>query len=184
MGYQRRIHGDCQSITGSTQRANLLINFDMSTQHYAAFIKLTKKDVVECKKMPKPLAECFPTAKVASIATRGWAGKLKLKKRGNKGKVTYKPRKCLLPRVSNKKRQSSDKKLNGDQSPTKRSESRIDFDGTAKVESTKTARTRRRRSRRRPLHNLVPSFAKNKLNPPPLTPPTFVNALLKWLQLV
>lgn len=46
--------------------------------------------------MPKPLAECFPTAKVASIATRGWAGKLKLKKRGNKGKVTYKPRKCLL----------------------------------------------------------------------------------------
>merc|ERR1712106_808319 len=128
MGYQRRIHGDCQSITGSTQRANLLINFDMSTQHYAAFIKLTKKDVVECKKMPKPLAECFPTAKVASIATRGWAGKLKLKKRGNKGKVTYKPR------------QSSDKKPNGDQSPTKRSKSSIDFDGTAKVESTKTGK--------------------------------------------
>merc|ERR1712106_1157381 len=133
MGYQRRIHGDCQSITGSTQRANLLINFDMSTQHYAAFIKLTKKDVVECKKMPKPLAECFPTAKVASIATRGWAGKLKLKKRGNKGKVTYKPRKCLLPRAS-------DKKLNGDQSPTKRSKSSIEFDGVAKVESTKTGK--------------------------------------------
>merc|ERR1712106_946866 len=92
------------------------------------------------QKMPKPLAECFPTAKVASIATRGWAGKLKLKKRGNKGKVTYKPRKCLLPRVSNKKRQSSDKKLNGDQSPTKRSKSSIEFDGTAKVESTKTGK--------------------------------------------
>merc|ERR1712106_555567 len=154
MGYQRRVHGDCQSITGSTQRANLLINFDMSTQHYAAFIKLTKKDVVECKKMPKPLAECFPTAKVASIATRGWAGKLKLKKRGNKGKVTYKPRKCLLPRVSNKKRQPSAKKLNGDQSPTKRSKSSIDFDGTAKVESTKTGKDKAEKKSKRPLHEL------------------------------
>ena len=58
--------------------------------------------------------------------------------------------------MSNKKRQSSDKKLNGDQSPTKRSKSSIgkwiihlhwvlqlfvlDFDGTAKVESTKTGK--------------------------------------------
>merc|ERR1712106_12035 len=60
MGYQRRVHGDCQSITGSTQRANLLINFDMSTQHYAAFIKLTKKDVVECKKNAQTPSRVLP----------------------------------------------------------------------------------------------------------------------------
>merc|ERR1711931_85774 len=113
-------------------RANLLYHFEMINQHYAAFIKLTKQDVVECKKMPKPLAECFPTAKVASIATRAWTGKLKLKKRGNKGTVTYKPRKCLLPKMS-KKRQSTDKL----DCETKRSKSSVDFDDVAKVESTK-----------------------------------------------
>merc|ERR1711931_82750 len=91
-------------------RANLLYHFEMSNQHYAAFIKLTKQDVVECKKMPKPLAECFPTAKVASIATRAWTGKLKLKKR-----------------------QSTDKL----DCETKRSKSSVDFDDVAKVESTK-----------------------------------------------
>ena len=46
--------------------------------------------------MPKALAECFPMAKVASIATRGWTGKLKAKKRGNKVAMIVKPRKCLL----------------------------------------------------------------------------------------
>ena len=89
----------------------------MSTQHYAAFIKLDKQDVVEvstrdyprnfkiwnffdrffqCKKMPKSLAECFPASKVGSIAMRGWKGMLKAKRRSNKlNKMIVKPRKCL-----------------------------------------------------------------------------------------
>merc|ERR1712221_29373 len=82
--------------------------------------------------MPKALAECFPMAKVASIATRGWTGKLKAKKRGNKVAMIVKPRKCLLPKMS-KKRQSTDK-IEGE---TRRSKSSVDFDDVAKVESTK-----------------------------------------------
>merc|ERR1711931_139594 len=136
-------------VNQSQKSKHIHLFFMMSNQHYAAFIKLTKQDVVECKKMPKALAECFPMAKVASIATRGWTGKLKAKKRGNKVAMIVKPRKCLLPKMS-KKRQSTDK-IEGE---TKRSKSSVDFDDVAKVESTKVDQDKATKTKPMQLHRL------------------------------
>merc|ERR1712189_65750 len=89
---------------------------EMSNQQYTAFyMTLDKNDkemFIEAKNMPKKaLEEHFPESKVASIAKRGWAGKLKLKKKLNKVKKLasiVKPKKSLMPKMS-KKRQSTDK---------------------------------------------------------------------------
>merc|ERR1712062_904230 len=69
----------------------------MSENHYCAFLKIDKSQIVECSNMPVPLEECFPVNKVAQIAVR--QHEVKLKQQKNLRKSLSTPKTVGIPQI-------------------------------------------------------------------------------------
>lgn len=104
----------------------------MSDNHYCAFLKIDKSQIVECSNMPVPLEECFPVNKVAQIAVR--QHEVKLKQQKNLRKSLSAPKTVEIPQVKPRgslndpltRKRLSDQ--HDQSSEIKRSRSSTDFD--------------------------------------------------------